>query len=221
VKYGGEAEHPGDLTHWSLVFKAECEQQAILRFQLRDRSGKGCYQLLPAYFCVGRARRFIDQQVGIDFLGDELLEPPSRLVFLQTIDLLAARSPVSVAKVVEDESSGDDDEPRRELYLRIRDVRTEPPAVVFTERLQRMGISIHCGILIVRNGAAGMENDLAVLGNELIPDIVALRRAGRTVQSRQGERKIGRAYAFSRNVLRAGWDVVPYDSLAKCASYSF
>lgn len=207
MKYGGEAEHPGDLTDWSLVFKAECEQQAVLRFQLRDRSGKGCYQLLPAYFCVGRTRRFIDQQVRIDFLGDELLEPSSRPVFLLTIGLLAARSSVSVAEVVEDESSGDDDEPRREFYLRVGDVRTEPPAVVFTQCLKRTGISIHCGIVIVRNGAAGMENDLAVPGHELIPDIVALRRAGRTVQSRQGERKIGRAYAFSRKVLRPGWDI--------------
>jgi hypothetical protein len=221
VKYGRKAEHPGDLTDWSLVFKAEYEQQAIVRIQLRDRSGKGYYQLLPAYFGVGRTRRFIHQQIRIDLLGDELLEPSSRLVLLLTIGLLTARSSVSVAEVVEHESSGDDDEPRREFYLWVGDVSPEPPAVVFTECLQRAGISIHCGIVIVRNGAAGMQNDLAVPGNELVPDIVALRRAGRTVQARQGKRKIGRAYAFNRNVLRAGWDVVPYDSLAKCASYSF
>jgi hypothetical protein len=111
VKYGREAEHPGDLTDWSLVFKAEYEQQAIVRIQLRDRSGKGYYQLLPAYFGVGRTRRFIHQQIRIDLLGDELLEASSRLVLLLTIGLLTARSSVSVAEVVEDESSGDDNEP--------------------------------------------------------------------------------------------------------------
>jgi hypothetical protein len=115
--------------------------------------------LLPAYFRVGRTQRFIDQQVRVDLLGDELLEPSSRLVFLKTIGLLAARSSVSVAEVVEDESSGDDDEPRREFYLRVGGVRAEPPAVALLEASAQAYPSIAASRS--RNGAAGMENDLA------------------------------------------------------------
>src|SRR5687768_4190597 len=73
VKDGGEAQHSGDLADRSFVFEAQYEQQAIVRIQLRDRSGKSCYKLLPAYFCVGRTRGVIDKQVRIDLLGDKQL----------------------------------------------------------------------------------------------------------------------------------------------------
>jgi hypothetical protein len=174
MKNTGKVEHPRDLAHWPLVLEAKREQQPIVGTQLGDSSGERCANLLSPNLGVSVGCRFVEQQVRVDFLGNELLEPSSRLLFLLTIGLLASRSAVSVAEVVEDESSGDDDEPRREFYLRVGDVRAEPPAVVFTERLQRMGISIHRGIMIVRHRAAGMENDLAVPGNELSPDIVAL-----------------------------------------------
>src|SRR4051812_42562264 len=112
VKYGGEPEHSRDLAHRAIILEAEYEQEPVVGTQFRDRPGKSCCQLLAADLCVRVARGFVEQEIRIDFLGDELLEALSGLVFLLTIDLLATRPSVFLAKVVEDQSSGDDDEPR-------------------------------------------------------------------------------------------------------------
>jgi hypothetical protein len=64
-----------------------------------------------------------------------------------------------------------------------------------------------------------VEDDLAVAGKELVPDILTPRRSRRALQSRQGERKIRRTCAFTRSVLYPNRAMLRYGSSVRSASH--
>ena len=135
VKDAGQIERSGNLPHRSFVLEAKREQQAIGRIQLIECSGERGLELLAADSRIGLGSRCPDQLIGVDFLGDEILQPPPCPLLMLAIGVIASRTSVSLPEVVEDESPGDDDQPRREFYVWLGDVSAEPAAPVFPESL--------------------------------------------------------------------------------------
>jgi hypothetical protein len=133
VKYAGERQRSRNLSYRPLVLKTKREQQAIGGIQLLECSTERGFELLTANTGIGLAPRLANQLIRIDFVSDKIFQPPSCLLFLLAISVMASRASVPLAEVIEDKSPSDDNEPRREFYVGLGDVCAESAAAVFAE----------------------------------------------------------------------------------------
>jgi hypothetical protein len=185
MEHGAQTKHASNLARRFLVFEAERQQQPVSRIELGDCPRERQLQLSPANCRIGFAVGLTDQLIGIDFVADEIFEPPAYGLFLLSLRIFTARASVTVAEVIVGQSSRHDDEPRRKSYVRFGNISAEPAARVFAESFECVSIRVHGRIAVTCHHPAGMEDGIAICCDELAPEMVAVLRVFCVLQLRQ------------------------------------
>ena len=198
VERARQSHRDCDFSRRPIVFEPQREQHAVRWIQLSEGVAKCRVALIAPN---GRIRSSLiagRYLVGVDFFGNQILEPPPGLLLVTAVCVVASRASVPLTKMIEYEPARDDDQPRRELHICVRSVGAQSAAVIFSKRRQGVGVRIHRRVVIARHRTTRVEHGLAVLGNEFIPGAVALALSGCILKSQQAERKNGRTCAFGR-----------------------
>lgn len=199
VKDRRQRERPRDFADWAFVDESEREQQTIRGRQLLERRADCVIQFRPpepfVRVVLGRVRDLI----GVELGGDALDEVAAPRVLGATGRVHAARTTVSPPVVIQSETTRYDEQPGLEAGIAAGGVGAQPIAVVRSQCLQHVSVCVHRAVVIVHDRSACAEDDVAVLGDEGGPGILALRAFARQAKPSEG---LGRCQRGMQRVAR-------------------
>ena len=178
MKHGGEAELRGDLAHRTLILESQRNEQAIRGTQLGQSLANGSCELRVTQRRIRPLIVVGGELLRVDLGCHEILQAASREASFTRGRVLTARSAITAPVIIEQQTSRDDHEPRRESRSPIGHVRLEARVAVSSELLDDVGESIHCLVAVAGEGAAGVQEDACMGGEEFLPGLL-LRRVGR------------------------------------------
>jgi hypothetical protein len=188
------SRHPqlgGDLAHGAAVLEAERQEQTVSRLELVERATECVQQLSVPERRVGASGRARSQAIRVYLGGDEVLELASSGVLGTPGIVLAARTPVAAAVIIQKQPSRDDDQPGREPRPGTRRVRAQATVVIRPQGLKDVRVAIQCGVTIARQRATGVEEDAAVRRDERGPRVLPCDVVRRIEKARERRGEVG------------------------------
>ena len=87
--------------------------------------------------------------------------------------------------MVQAQTPGNDDQPRRELGASVRHVAPQAAKIISAEVFQQVGIRVHRGVMIAAQRAGGVQQESTMGLQKRLPGPLAYFRLGVTEQTRQ------------------------------------
>ena len=165
----GESHHLSDFAGGKPVRESELEEEPVLWLETHEGGQECPVQLVSPKLRLGVVACGIGKLGGVELLGEEINESPTRFVCPATRLPRAGSTPVPLAHAVQAQSTRHHHEPGRKLGVTLGRVCSQTVEIVAAELLQQVGVPVHRRVIASAQRASRIQQQSAMRPNKRLP----------------------------------------------------